>query len=251
MQLLCVRQRAGAGVGPRPRLWLAGTSAVILAAVAGAAAPASAQQTLFNVPSADVLGPGKIYLEEDTLWRAGHPDDTFFTARGVVGLGDHAEGGVNLGGFVARGRTVPTAMLAIKWQPWHTSRWSLTGGVHGLFYLRGGGDGSPSAQAYTHAAWVPRDGMRITAGLWYATSGFADAAPARGVLAGFEQRIAPSFNFQADWFSGKNGIGYLTPGFAVTVGRWVLYAGWSLKNGEPHENGALVEVGLNLDPFLS
>ncbi|HVN76798.1 MAG TPA: hypothetical protein VMT19_10810 [Thermoanaerobaculaceae bacterium] len=220
---------------------------VLLAAAAwigwGFAVPVRAQQTLFNVPSADVLEAGKLYLEEDNLWRPGRPDDTYLTARAVVGLGCNLESGVNLGGFVVRGRTVPTGTLELKWQPLHTSEWSVTGGVQGLFYLRGGADGSPSAQLYGHAAWVPRDGTRITAGAWYATSGFADVGVTRGVLAGFEQRIARSLNFQADWFSGGNGIGYFTPGFALTLGKWVLYGGWSLKNGEPHENAALVEVG--------
>jgi len=241
------KHRAGDGVEMRYEPNGSGVSFALLAlAVLVAAVPVSGQQTLFNVPSADVLGPTQVYLEEDNLWRSGRPDDTFFTGRGVVGLGDHVEGGVNLGGFVARGRTVPTGTLELKWQPLHNSEWSLTGGVQGLFYLRGGTDGSPSAQLYAHAAWVPRDGTRITAGAWYATSGFADVGVARGALAGFEQRIAPALNFQADWFSGKNGIGYFTPGFALTLGKWVLYGGWSLKNGEPHENAALLEVGLNL-----
>ena len=238
-----MRERRFAAIWPLGR---AAALAALAMAVGLAATPAAAQQTLFSVPSADVLDPGKVYLEEDNLWRSGRPEDTFFTVRGVVGLGEHAEGGVNLGGFAAQGRSVPTAMLALKWQPYHDAQWSLTGGVHGLFYVRGGADGSPSAHVYAHAAWTPADGTRITAGGWYATSGFADVGVTRGVLAGFEQRLAPSFNFQADWFSGRNGIGYFTPGFTLTLGQWVVYAGWSLKNGEPHENGALIEVGLNL-----
>ena len=50
-------------------------------------APAAAQQTLFNVPSADVLPAGKLYLEEDDLWRPGRGEDTFFALRAVAGLG--------------------------------------------------------------------------------------------------------------------------------------------------------------------
>jgi hypothetical protein len=221
---------------------------VALTALIGslAAAPAAAQQTLFNVPSADVLEAGKVYIEEDNLWRSGRSEDTFFTLRGVVGLGEQAEAGVNLGGFVASDRSIPTATAAVKWQPYHSTIWSLTTGVHGLFFLRGSADGSPSAHVYAHAAWTPRDGTRVTAGGWYATSGFADVGVTKGVLAGVEQRIAPSLNFQADWYSGRNGLGYFTPGFALTLGKWVLYGGWSLKNGEPHENAALIEVGLNL-----
>jgi hypothetical protein len=192
------------------------------------AVPARAQQTLFNVPSADVLEAGKLYFEEDDLWRPGRPGDTLFTTRAVVGLGDGVEGGVNLGGLAAEGRSAPTA------------------GAFGLFYPRGRADGSPSGQAYAHAAWTPAEGTRITAGVWYATSGYADVAVTKGLLAGLEQRVASSLMFQADWFSGRNGIGYLTPGFALTLGRWVVYAGYSLKNGDSHENAALIELGVNL-----
>ena len=204
---------------------------------------AAAQQTLFNVPSADVLGAGKVYLEEDNLWRPGRPEDTYFTLRAMAGLGSAVEAGVNLGGLAAEGRSVPNAVLALKWQPLHTSQWSVTTGVHGLFFLGGSADGSPSGHVYGHAAWTPVDGTRITAGVWYATSGYAETGATRGVLAGFEQHFGPTLVFQADWYSGTNGLGYFTPGFAWTFGQWVIYAGYSVKNGDPHENAALIELG--------
>ncbi len=206
-------------------------------------APAAAQQTLFNVPSADVLPAGRLYLEEDDLWRPGRLEDTYLTLRAVVGLGSAVEAGVNLGGLAAEGRSVPNATLALKWQPFHTRRWSLTAGIHGLFFLRGGVDGSPSGHAYAHAAWTPVDGMRITAGVWYATPGYADIGVAKGVLAGFEQHLSPTLVVQADWYSGRNGLGYFTPGFAWTIGQWVVYGGYSIKNAGSQENAALIEVG--------
>jgi hypothetical protein len=144
---------------------------------------------------------------------------------------------------VAEGRSVPNAILALKWQPLHTPEWSLTAGVHGLFFLRGSTDGSPSAHVYGHAAFTPADGTRITGGVWYASSGYADIGVTKGVLAGFEQHLSPTLIFQADWFSGRNGLGYFTPGFALTLGDWVIYAGFSIKNGDSHENAALIEFG--------
>lgn len=207
------------------------------------AAPAVAQQTLFNVPSADVLQAGKLYVEEDNLWPAGRPEDTFFTLRAVVGVGSAVEAGVNLGGLVAEGRSVPNAILALKWQPLHTPGWSLTVGAHGQFFLRGSADGSPLGHAYAHTAWTPVDGTRVTAGVWYASSGYADTGVTKGVLAGFEQHLSPTLVFQVDWFTGRNGLGYFTPGFALTLGDWVIYAGFSVKNGDSHENAALIEFG--------
>jgi len=81
----------------RPRL------AVATALLTLVAASTLAQQTIFNVPSADVLEKGRTYLEEDNLWRSQDPHFAVFTVRGVYGLGAHVEGGVNIGGFVTPG----------------------------------------------------------------------------------------------------------------------------------------------------
>ena len=66
---------------------------------AALAAPTLAQQTIFNVPSADVLDKGKTYLEADALWRPQDPSFGFFTMRGVYGFGSNIEAGANFGGF--------------------------------------------------------------------------------------------------------------------------------------------------------
>jgi hypothetical protein len=211
-----------------------------------AATPSAAQQTIFNVPSADVLGVGNVYVEEDNLWIPGRPQDSSFAALGVIGLGHHLEGGATVGGFTAAGRSVPAATLALKWQPCHGRQWSLTAGAHGLLYLRGAGDGTPAAFSYAHLAWAPSSAFRATGGAWYATSGYAATGVARGALAGVELRLGPSLVAQADWYSGNNGLGYVSPGVAVTLGRWVLYAAYSLKNGDSHGNAALLELGCNL-----
>lgn len=234
------------GTEDRSRVVRRAAAALALLLGALAAASARAQQTLFNVPSADVLAAGSTYIEGDLLWRSGRPDDTYLTVRGVTGLGAGVEGGVNLGGFVAEGRSVPAAVVALKCQPYHAGQWSITAGVHGLFYLRGAVDGTPSGHAYTHAAWSPSGRVRVTAGAWYATSGFAAAGVTRGALAGLELHLSPTLVAQADWYSGKNGLGTFTPGIAWTLGRWVVYAGYSLKNGDSHGNGALIELGRNL-----
>jgi len=55
--------------------------ALVFAAVFGAGT-ARAQQTLFNVPSADVLDKGKTYVEVDDLY-GGDPDVQVITIRGV------------------------------------------------------------------------------------------------------------------------------------------------------------------------
>src|SRR5262245_38542824 len=64
---------------------------------------ATAQQTIFNVPSADVLDVGKVYLEVDELFRPTAPRFSSTTVRGVVGVFPRVEAGVNFGGLTSPG----------------------------------------------------------------------------------------------------------------------------------------------------
>ncbi len=227
-----------AGRAKRPRL------AVAVVFLALAAGTVSAQQTIFNVPSADVLDKGKVYLEEDNLWRPQDPNFAVFTVRGVYGLGAHVEAGFNFGGFVTPGRSTPTAVAAVKWQPLKEGNFALTVGAHGLFFLRGSEDGDPAGHFYGHASYAFPTNTRITAGGWVATPGYAGADTKTGALVGFEQKIVDHLNLIGDWFSGKNGIGYVTPGISSTWGGWTLYAGYSFKNGDSKGNAMLFELGV-------
>jgi hypothetical protein len=204
---------------------------------------AYAQQTLFNIPSADVLDKGKLYIEEDNLVRPNDPSHGIFTVRGVYGLGANLEAGVNVGGFVTPGRSTPDAIVALKWQPYKANGFSLTAGAHGLVYLRGATDGTPSGHLYAHGAYATSFGMRLTFGGWVASSGYAASGPERGVLAGIEQKLSPALSFQADWFSGESGLGFLTPGLVWTHGPTTIYGAYSIKNGNSEANAALLELG--------
>jgi hypothetical protein len=211
--------------------------------LAALAASALAQQTIFNVPSADVLEKGKTYFEEDTLWRPREPNFAVFTGRAVYGIVPNVEAGVNFGGFVSPGRSVPVATPNVKWQPWHDDKLAVTAGVSGLFFLRGREDGKPAAEGYAHVAYKLPTNTRLTAGGYWASSGYAAADPQAGALLAFEQKVNDHLILIADWFSGRNGLGYLTPGISSTWGGWTLYAGYSFKNGDSKGNAMLFELG--------
>ncbi|MGE5276686.1 MAG: hypothetical protein ACM3SU_06810 [Acidobacteriota bacterium] len=233
---------------PKPQSWPRARSQrlrlVAAAAFLVAVASARAQQTIFNVPTADVLDRGKFYLESDALWRPQEPNFALFTERGVYGFGSHIEAGFNFGGFVTPGRSTPTATAAIKWQPVKIGSFALTAGAHGLFFLRGSEDGDPAGHFYAHASYTFPTNTRITAGGWIATAGYAAPDFQKGALVGFEQKVQDHLNLIADWFSGKNGLGYFTPGVSSTWGGWTTYAGYSFKNGDSKSNAILLELGL-------
>lgn len=220
-----------------------GRSAALAGLIVALPVASHAQQTLFNVPSADVLDKGKVYLEEDNLWRPQDPRFAVFTVRGVYGLGSHIEAGVNLGGFVTPGRSVPTAIAAVKWQPLKTGGFAVTTGAHGLFFLRGSTDGDPAGHFYAHASYALPTNTRITTGGWVATAGYAAPDDTRGGLFALEQKVNDHLNVNADWFTGKNGLGYFTPGIASAWGSWTVYAGYSFKNGDSKGNAMLLELG--------
>ncbi len=220
--------------------------ATALIASASIAVPAAAQQTIFNVPSADVLDPGKVYAETDELFRPTEPEFSSTTIRGVVGVFPHVEAGVNFGGFVSPGSIVPTATLAVKAQPIVAGDFEVTAGAFGLFYLRGREDGIPAGLGYGFATYrLPTLRTRVSIGGWYSSAGYARANSTGGALATFEQPLpwVEGLTLAADWWSGENAIGYLSPGFYWSIGHWTLYAAYTIKNGDSKGDGGLIELG--------
>jgi hypothetical protein len=218
--------------------------AVALLTIASAP-PVFGQQTIFNVPSADVLDPGKVYLEVDELFRPTDPKFSSTTVRGVVGALPRVEAGVNVGGLNAPGPAIPTATVAVKIQPVRAGGFALTAGGNGLFYLDRD-DGDPAGLGYAFASYrIPTLGTRIEFGGWYSSAGYALPGSTGGALATFEQPIGciQGLTVAADWFGGENSIGYVSPGLIYTFGHWTAYAAYSIKNGDSPGNGGLIELG--------
>lgn len=223
----------------------AGRVAAVACLFFALAGRALAQQTIFNVPSADVLDPGKVYAEGDELFRPTSPAFSTTTLRGVVGVAPRMEAGVNFGGFSAPGG-VPTATVALKLQPVRAGGFTLTAGGYGLFYLRGREDGNPAGMGYGFASYrIPGPETRIDVGGWSSSAGYAKATSTGGGLLTFEQPLpwVTGLTLAADWYSGVSSIGYFSPGFVYSFGSWTAYAAYSIKNGDSKGNGGLIELG--------
>jgi hypothetical protein len=164
----------------------------------------------------------------------------------VVGVVPRLEAGVNFGGLVSPGPVIPTANVAVKIQPLKIGDFAATIGGFGLFYLRGSGDGDPSGQGWGHLSYrLPGIGTRIAVGGWYASAGYAKPESTGGALASIEQPLpwVKGLSLAADWWSGKNAIGYVTPGVVYGFGNWTAYAAYSIKNGDSNGNAGLIELG--------
>lgn len=98
----------------------------ILLCVAGVvlSVPALAQETIFNVPSGDILDKGKVYGEFDFAyqWNA---SAGAYTPRVVAGIGHQVEIGLNLNSITTPGPSQTTPTPTIKWRPYNKNGWSL------------------------------------------------------------------------------------------------------------------------------
>lgn len=215
---------------------------------------ARAQQTIFNVPSADVLAPKTVYLENDWYVRSWKTDsDKSGTAygRGVVGLGKNVEAGINAGPFDTLHTNNPFIYAAVKWRP---VLYELSGrhkpGAIGFYIgntvgvgLHDQVKGKASDLAYgAFSIRFPDLQTRLGIGPYYATKQFFGERRA-GALATMEQPIPGIDNLlvAADWFSGDGG--YFTPGVIYSRWNFTLYLGYGLANTGRQDDLLTMELG--------
>lgn len=222
------------------------------------AAPAThAQQTIFNVPTTDVLERGKVYVELDVPFKPNDSDsvDRFssFVPRIVVGAGGRTEVGLNVTGNIQPGRDQTTLVPTAKFKIYD-------GGANGFALVVGDNIFVPVRnRAYRLGNYVYLNGSktigktRLTAGGYHFSDNVVAANAQRaGGQFGFEQTINPRLTFAADWITGKHASGYFTPGviFKPTKsGKLTGYAAYSIGNtGVRNGNHFfLLEVGYNFD----
>lgn len=227
-------------------------SAALFLLMPAPAVTVTAQQTLFNVPSADVLDRGKVYAEVDIPFRVAEPRFSSFVPRVVVGVGGRVEVGLNLAGNIQPGADATTLVPAVKWK-------AYDGGENGWAFVVGNNLFIPVRNrsyrlgnyAYAEVGKTFNSRTRVTAGGYHFTkSVVAPNAQRAGGQFGFEQPVTKNFQFQADWYTGNHTNGYFTPGFAYKLNTKLTgYFGYSLGNRNvTHGNHFLyAEVGFNFN----
>lgn len=89
----------------------------------------NAQQTIFNVPSADVLDRGRVYGEIDLSFKPNCQDAlcrfSSFVPRVVVGTGGNVEVGFNVTGNIQPGADSTTLVPTIKWKFYESEKKDL------------------------------------------------------------------------------------------------------------------------------
>ena len=222
---------------------------VLLVLITAGAAVSHAQETVFNVPSPDVLDKGKIYGEVD-ISTPFQQSTSSFEPRVVAGLGQRVEAGVNFIGLAAPDTGQLTVSPTIKWMPYKGANgWSFFLGDNVFFPVR---QRQYTAGNYVYAALSKAfsEGTRVSAGGYEFSAHVVAPSRRTGVQATFEQAVTKSLTVAADWFSGAHSSGYLTPGIVLkATSRFTFYGAYQLGNsGLTSGNHAfLIELGYNFN----
>ncbi|HZK75525.1 MAG TPA: hypothetical protein VFD13_01340 [Candidatus Kapabacteria bacterium] len=203
-----------------------------------------AQQTIFNVPSQDVLTPSTVYGELDMPFRMADPKYYALTPRVVIGYGYNFEGGINLPGYINVGDKLWTSMITLK----HgqaldtTAPWTLTEGAHLYLPLTSGQHAGVFGYIMTGYKLFGR--IRLDGGLYAATDAVTGTGNEVGALGSVELSINDWLTVAVDGYSGKNALGYVTPGlFVGPFGHWIFYPAYQFSNTSRDGDSYLFEAG--------
>jgi hypothetical protein len=214
------------------------------------ALPSFAQETVFDVPSPDILDKGKVYGELDGTARPVNPVYTF-EPRVVVGLGYRIEAGVNFLGLSEPSSGQMIIAPTVKWRLWDggKSGWSFFVGDDVFFPAR---NGNYNAGNYFYAEFVKvfHTGTRIGFGGYDFTKNVVAPAQRAGGQFTLEQPINKRLTVAAEWYTGNNAVGYVNPGVVVkATSKITLYGAYQIGNaGVTHGNHQFLwELGYNFN----
>lgn len=212
---------------------------------------ARAQSTIFNIPTTDTVVKGSVYAEFDFLPQVlgtGVSRTYLYNPRLVIGVPGNLEFGVNFpvyntrvsGASATNGYIQPNA----KWKLYQNEEAGVAVAAGGLWNTplnnREGQDSWGMIYGLVSKKVKTGDyGPRFHAGPYGIVSANQDpgdgpvsfTGPRAGVILGYEQPVHKRISVVADWFSGKNGYGYLTPGISITLPKsGLLNAAYSIGN---------------------
>lgn len=217
---------------------------------------AYAQQTIFNVPSSDILDEHKVYLELDATFKTNNDTSvgkfSSFVPRVVYGTGGNVEIGLNLTGNIQPGADSTTLVPAIKWRPYHNEDKGVSIVVgDNVFIPVRNKSYNVGNYVYAQVSKSFKSGTRLTAGGYHFTKNVvAPNADRAGGQFGFEQTVNKYLNINADWYTGKHAAGYFTPGIAFKPHPKVTgYFGYSIGNANASQGNHFfyAAIGWNIN----
>jgi hypothetical protein len=231
-----------------------------------------AQTTIFNIPTTDVIAAKKVYFEFDLVSHLESHDKGGFQTyipRVIVGLGKGAEVGLNVASADSKTATAVYAQPNIKWQFYADDKRGVAMSAGAIAYIplkdRDINETFGFFYANVSKKFVCQYGPRLTFGGYKIGGVDVDvdkggvivgtekpfiskanfALDKGGILTGYEQPITSKASFVIDWLSGKNGFGYVTPGFTFSLPKnGLLNIGYSFGNSGRKNNALFVYYGI-------
>lgn len=212
---------------------------------------ANAQQTIFNVPTTDVLDRGKVYAELDLSFKPNEPRFSSLVPRVVIGTGSNFEIGLNVTGNIQPGEDTTALVPTVKYRFYQNEKkdFALMTGTNFVIPVR---NKTYDFGTYSYLAGSKTiKKTRLTAGAYVASKNvFAPDAVRAGGQFGIEQTINSKVSLAADWITGSHASGYFTPGLIYKPHPKVTtYWSYSIGNsGASNGNHFfLFEVGYNFN----
>ena len=206
---------------------------------------AFAQQTVFNVPNADVTPPGKIYVEQESQFRTWDPNKNWLgTEYLLVGVGHNTEVGTVLYNVsspashnisLAPGFKSAIPIFAKKLP---NEELKVIVGSEIPISLQGGGTGNWSFSELSGRLPVVK--TRLTGGISVGTSQIF-GRNAVSFIGAVEQPLTKSLTGAVDWFSGTNSNGLLIPGVILALPKDTTFeVGYQIPNNSRCGNSGFV-----------
>jgi hypothetical protein len=206
--------------------------------ILGACLTTSAQSTIFNIPSTDVMGEKRFYVEADFIahfdkWNKGGFQS--YGYRTVYGVRRRLEVGVNFF-YTRNGSTSPKELQPnLKYKVFDKEKYGLAvaTGVQFFVPLNRSAGSRAFGMFYSNASKTVKrtGGTRLTGGFYNIFGANRGFGTRNGALVGLEQPVIGKLTFTADWYSGKNRFGYSTAGLSYSFAkRQFFQVGYNFGN---------------------
>ncbi|MCB1025941.1 MAG: hypothetical protein KDB79_16215 [Acidobacteria bacterium] len=213
-----------------------------------------AQSTIFNAPSTDVKEKGRGYVELDFIAHFDKFEKGGFQTygwRSTYGITKKIEVGANV--FYTSDGTGKVPFLAqpnAKWQVYSSekNKFAVSTGIIASVPLNSAAGSRATGMVYTNVSkeFSKLGDVRTTFGAYKMLNTENDDQSTAGIFIGIEKPIFKRVAFTGDWFSGKNGVGYATPGFSVVLNsRQIFGAGYSFGNSGRGNNALTTYYGIS------